>query len=290
MYATALRSDKPDGDNDTAARIEASGIRARGVIGVSSVSRSGKSVRHHVHEEGALRIRFPHEDAPGLSAVIVNTGGGMTGGDRFSISATAGPGSILTLTSSAAEKIYRSIGEMAEVNVSLRAAERSSLAWLPQEAILFDGARIRRTYDIAIDASASLILCDINCIGRTAMGETVSDLKLQDQWRISIGGQLCFADFTRIDGHASNILSRPAVANGAGCFATLIYCGADTPEACEMVRAITCGIASINAGAGLFNGICVARFVAGELSILRETLSQAIQALYGTGMPRSWST
>lgn len=290
MYATASRSDGRTGDKEAAAQIEASGVRAHGVIALSSKVRTGKSVRDHVHEEGSLRIRFPQEDAPGLSAVIVNTGGGMTGGDRFSISAAAGPGSILTLTTSAAEKIYRSAGDNAEVTVALHAAARSSLAWLPQEAILFDGARIRRSYDIALASDASLLLCDINCIGRAAMGETVSDLKLQDQWRISIAGQLCFADFTRIDGNASNILARPAVAGGARCFATLIYVGPDPHGACEIIRSSVTGAAGIDAGSGLFNGICISRFVAAELSALRGALSRAAQALYGSSMPRSWAT
>jgi urease accessory protein len=290
MYATALRSDTSAASTSASARMEASGIRARGIIDISSSVRNGKSVRNQVHESGALRVRFPHEDVPGLGAVVVNTGGGMTGGDDFSIRAKAGPGSVLTVTTSAAEKIYRSIGPPANVHVCLEATERSSLAWLPQEAIVFDGARIKRRYDISMACDSALLVCDINCVGRAAMGETVGNLKLQDQWRIRIGGQLCYADFTRIDGHATNILQRATIADGAASFATLIYAGPEAEAACVYLRALVAASSQVQAGAGLFNGICVARFVSSELSQLREFICRATQGIYGATMPRSWAT
>ena len=267
-----------------------SGVRARGLIRISSECRDGISVRDVVREEGSLRVRFPREHGPGLSAVLVNTGGGMTGGDQFSISATSGAGSVLTLTSTAAEKFYRSLGDTSQLSVNLEAKARSSLAWLPQESILFDGARVQRRYDVVIDSSATALLCDMTCIGRQAMGESVSDLSLRDRWNIRIGGQLCLADYTLIDGHAAKILARESVAGGATSFGTIIYAGTNAKAACDAVRTILFATDGIDGAAGMVNGICLARVLARDLVDLRNCVAACSQILYDAPVPRSWRT
>ena len=52
----------------------------------------GVTRRRHLHESGSLRVRFPSPEAEGLSAVFVNTAGGIAGGDRFDIDIAAGEG------------------------------------------------------------------------------------------------------------------------------------------------------------------------------------------------------
>src|ERR1700691_1342804 len=110
--------------------------RARGslrfdVIGVDVVTR-----RRELHEAGSLRVRFPSPEDAGLSAVLVNTAGGIAGGDRFDIDITSTGDARLTVTTAAAEKIYRAGGPPAELNVTLKAEGRSHLSWLPKETIL----------------------------------------------------------------------------------------------------------------------------------------------------------
>ncbi len=115
-------------------------------------------------------MRFPSPEQQGLSAVFVNTAGGIAGGDRFDIDIAAGGGAHLTVTTAAAEKIYRSHGPDAQVNIALRAGADARLAWLPQETILFDQARVARRIDIDLSQNASLLLCEIVVFGRAAMG------------------------------------------------------------------------------------------------------------------------
>src|SRR6202043_4009131 len=74
----------------------------------------GVTRRRHLHESGSLRVRFPSPEAQGLSAVFVNTAGGIAGGDRFDIDIATGEGSHLTVTTAAAEKVYRAQGPAAE--------------------------------------------------------------------------------------------------------------------------------------------------------------------------------
>src|SRR6476646_1463231 len=93
--------------------------RAAGHIALSVAAAGGVTRRARVHEDGSLRVRFPNAAGDALEAVIVNTGGGMTGGDRVSIAIDVVEGAALTAGSAAAEKIYRSIGPDAVMNVAL---------------------------------------------------------------------------------------------------------------------------------------------------------------------------
>ena len=143
--------------------------RAVGSVAFETILSAGKTRRGKVHEAGSLRVRFPSPETRALAAVLVNTAGGVAGGDRFSVSIDAGQDTALTLTTAAAEKVYRSHGPSAAIDVSLRVAGGAHLAWLPQETILFDRARLARRIDIELDENASLLLAEIVVFGRAAM-------------------------------------------------------------------------------------------------------------------------
>src|SRR6201993_1260627 len=96
--------------------------RARGAVVLDVHARDGVTRRGKLHESGSLRVRFPSPEAEGLSAVFVNTAGGVAGGDRFDIDITAAEGARLTLTTAAAEKVYRAQGPAAQLNLALKAA------------------------------------------------------------------------------------------------------------------------------------------------------------------------
>src|SRR5580693_2682737 len=184
--------------------------RARGVVRFDVAGIDGVTRRRELHEAGSLRVRFPSPEDGGLSAVLVNTAGGIAGGDRFDIDIASGNDARLTVTTAAAEKIYRADGPAAELNVRLKAEGRSHLSWLPQETILFDRARIRRRFEIDLSESASLLLCEIVVFGRTAMGERMSEGEFVDRWRLCRGGKLIFAENIRLDGDIGEKLARPA--------------------------------------------------------------------------------
>ena len=148
--------------------------RAVGRIALSVMASADASRRERVHEAGSLRVRFPNGASRGtLDAVIVNTAGGMTGGDRFDIAIDIGAGAHLTVTTAAAEKVYRSLGPDTEIAVRLNVGPDGALAWLPQETILFDQVRLRRTIDADLAQNSSLLLAEACVFGRSAMGEAV---------------------------------------------------------------------------------------------------------------------
>src|SRR3984885_5524055 len=172
--------------------------RARGAVSFDVHLPAGLPRRRHLHESGSLRFRFPSPEADGLSAVFVNTAGGIAGGDLFDIDIVAGEGSRLAVTTAAAEKIYRAQGPAAQLNIALKAAAGAHFAWLPQETILFDGARVSRRIDIDLAESASLLLCEIVVFGRAAMGERMLHGEFVDCWRLRRGGRLVFAETIRL--------------------------------------------------------------------------------------------
>ncbi|MGA9090655.1 MAG: urease accessory protein UreD, partial [Bradyrhizobium sp.] len=174
--------------------------RARGAVSFDVHQAGGVTRRRHLHESGSLRVRFPSPEADGLSAVFVNTAGGVAGGDRFDIDIATGEGARLAVTTAAAEKIYRAQGPAARLNITLQAGAGSHLAWLPQETILFDRARVLRRFDIDLAESASLLLCEIVVFGRAAMGERMLRGEFAERWRLRRAGKLVFAENIRLDG------------------------------------------------------------------------------------------
>src|SRR5262245_47830527 len=120
--------------------------RARGTLSLAVACRGGRHGIADLGQSGCGRLLFP-KVAVGepLEAVMVNTSGGLTGGDRFETRIVVAPGARAVLTTQACEKIYRADGiDPASVAAVIEVGETAMLAWLPQETILFDRARLTR--------------------------------------------------------------------------------------------------------------------------------------------------
>src|SRR5438270_2597365 len=201
--------------------------RARGRVAFDVRLEDGVTRRGQLHESGSLRVRFPSPEAEGLSGVFVNTAGGIAGGDRFDIDIAAGEGTRLTLTTAAAEKVYRASGAAAKLSIALKAAAGAHLAWLPQETILFDRARIVRRIDIDLAEDAQLLLCEIVVFGRAAMGERMLHGEFIDRWRLRRSGRLVFAETVRLDGDIGAKLAQSAIAKGGVAIGTALIVPGD---------------------------------------------------------------
>ena len=214
-------------DHDSTASDIFDANRARGAVRFDVHLKDGVTRRRELHESGSLRVRFPSPEDRGLSAMFVNTAGGIAGGDRFAIEIAAGEGSRLTLTTAAAEKVYRAHAGAAQLDISLRAAAGAHLSWLPQETILFDRAKMSRRIDIDLDEAASLLLCEIVVFGRTAMGERVQRGMFVDRWRLRRGGRLVFAETVRLEGDIGAKLAQAAIGKGAAAIGTALIVPGD---------------------------------------------------------------
>lgn len=259
--------------------------RARGAVRFDVHARDGVTRRGALHESGSLRVRFPSPEDEGLSGVFVNTAGGVAGGDRFDIEISASDGSRLTLTTAAAEKVYRAPGPAAQLGIALKVAAGARLAWLPQETILFDRARVHRRFDIALDANASLLLCEIVVFGRTAMGERMDQGEFVDRWRLSRGGKLVFAETVRLDGDIGAKLARSAVAKGGAAIGTALIVPGDEAQV-ERIREASESFSG-EVGISAWNGFAMARFCAQDAARLRADM-MAVLARTGVALPRLW--
>jgi urease accessory protein len=263
------------------------GNRALGRIAVSVAATSSGTRRQRVHEAGALRLRFPNVPGNGaLEAVIVNTAGGMTGGDRFDIDVAVGAGARLTVTTAAAEKIYRSLGPDTEIGIKLDIGPGAALAWLPQETILFDRIRLRRSIEVALAPDASLLLAEGVVFGRSRMGETVAQGHVLDRWRVRRGGALMFAESLRLNGAVAQQLAERAVAGGGAAIASVLKLPADD-DAVAAVRALDKDFVG-EVGVSAWNGLAIARLVAPDGAALHRDLIGVLTALGDTPPPRLW--
>jgi urease accessory protein len=260
--------------------------RARGAVAFDVHQVEGVTRRRHLHESGSLRVRFPSPEAEGLSAVFVNTAGGVAGGDRFDIDIAAGEGSRLAVTTAAAEKIYRTEGPPAQLNIALKLGANSHLAWLPQETILFDRARVLRRIDIDMAERASLLLCEIVVFGRAAMGERVLQGEFIDRWRLRRGGRLVFAENVRLDGDIGKKLAKPAIANGGVAVATALIVPGDDALV-ELIRELSESFGG-EVGISSWNGFAMARFCAQDAAKLRADMMAVLGRASGSALPRLW--
>ena len=260
--------------------------RAQGAVRFGVHLQDGVTRRGDLHESGSLRVRFPSPEAEGLSGVFVNTAGGIAGGDRFDIDIAAGEGTRLTLTTAAAEKVYRAPGAAAQLSIALKAAAGAHLAWLPQETILFDRARIVRSIDIDLAEDASFLLCEIVVFGRAAMGEKMLHGEFVDRWRLRRGGKLVFAETVRLDGDIGAKLAQPAIAKGGVAIGTALIVPGDEAVV-ERIREASETFGG-EVGISCWNGFAMARFCAQDAARLRADMMAVLGRASGVPLPRLW--
>ncbi len=240
------------------------------------------------YQAGAVKTRFPRRaaDSP-LETVLINTAGGLTGGDRLAVAVTAGADAKLLVTTQAAERIYRRSAGAAVIGTNIGVAAGASLDWLPQETIVFDRSALRRRLTAEVSASGRLLAVEAIVLGRTAMGEKAKNVVISDSWRISRDGVLVFADGVALDGDADAVMAGRATGAGAVAFATLVLVAADAESRIDSAREKLATCAG-EGGASAWNGMLVARLIAPTGQALRGDLISLIECLRGAPVPRVW--
>jgi len=235
-----------------------------------------------------MRIRLPRDKGEGLDAVLVNTAGGIACGDRFSVEIDVRSSASVTVATPGAEKVYRSDGPVAELAVDLKLEPGARLDWLPQETILFDRARLRRTLTAEMPEDAAMTLFEAVVFGREARAEHIADGLFEDRWRIRRGGRLVYADSLRLDGPIADLLRKPGVGKGARAFATLIHVAPDAEARLDFVREHLASSQDCDAAASAWNGLLAVRFCAMTIEALRNAAISFLLAFRGGPLPRVW--
>ena len=229
----------------------------------------------HLYQRDPLRILFPvpAENDPPLAA-IVTTSGGLVSGDRLDIDVGLAPGASAHVTTSAAEKIYRSTGRTTAINQSLSVAPGAVLEFLPLETILFDGARLRRKTVLDLAPGSAFLGGDIVVFGRRARGERFITGFLREIWEVHNDGELVWGDALHLEDNIGSIIDDPACFDRAGAFATMILApgrgrARDLLDSARVVQAAA-ATPGLRAGATLIAGLVIARWLAGEPLVLRR--------------------
>jgi urease accessory protein len=265
--------------------IEAAPQRAVGRLALAFAHDGVRTRIATLYQQGCLKTRLPRPQNPEiLEAVTMNIGGGIAGGDVLSTQITLGPGARVSVSSQAAERVYRALDAPSRIVTRIEAGAGAAIAYLPQETILFDGFALDRTLEIDLAPAATYLGVESLIFGRQAMGETIRAGFLRDRITLRRDKKILLQDMTRLDGDIAAQLARKAVADGAMAVASLIYAAPDTAEKLPALRA---ALASHHAGASSFDGIIFARILAPSAISLRKCLVAALHAC-GAVLPKVW--
>jgi urease accessory protein len=249
-----------------------------------------------LYQRAPCRVLFPATDSgEPLEAVLLTTSGGLTGGDRTRVDIELEAGAHATITTQAAEKLYRALPDAADtcMEIGLRVANGGWAEWLAQETILFDGAKLRRTVLADVAAQGRLLAVESTVFGRTAMGERFSGGRLHDAWRIRRDGRLIWADALHLEGDIRALQRAPFGFGTAVACSTVVYVGPDAADQLLATRELI-DRHTLPAAATGFDGLLVIRLLADDAAALRAAVMTVTAAIrhsaggYRPRMPRVW--
>ncbi|MEM9585300.1 MAG: urease accessory protein UreD [Pseudomonadota bacterium] len=248
--------------------------------------KGGRSTLAELRHAGSAKLVFPVSPRPEVDTILVNTAGGLTGGDHFNFSFVVEEHAALTLTTQAAERAYRAQqGEIAQVDTKITVRAGGIMHWLPQELILFDKCALRRQLRVSMAEGARFLMVEPVIFGRSAMNEILQNVHFRDRIAVTRNDAPLYVDGMDLNDDAAALLSRPAIANGAGAMASVVFVA---PEAEAMLARIR-ELLPETAGASLLApDLLVMRLLAPDAFELRRSLVPVIEHLSQSHIPTSW--
>lgn len=162
--------------------------------------RASRTVLAHAHHRGPLRVQKPlyPESESRADVLILHPPAGIAGGDQLTMTIQVAPGAQTRITTPGAAKWYRSRGAEARQTLHLDVADDACLEWLPQEAIVFDGAKVRTETDIACTETSRACGWDIWMLGRSAAGEQFRVGQVHQRLRLRRANRLLWSERVRL--------------------------------------------------------------------------------------------
>lgn len=247
-----------------------------------------------LHQSGAAKAMLPRMHGRPPEVVFLNTAGGVTGGDRLSYALEVAAGATVVGTTQTAERAYRSSAGTGRIETRLTVGAGATLAWLPQEVIVFEGARLDRVLEADLDATARLITCETLVLGRRAMGEHLRDIGLTDRRRVRRAGRVIGHEAIGLDARALSS-GAPAGLGPATALATVCLFASDAPDQLDRVQAAlppgpAKGLPGLRAAASAWDGRLVVRLMGADAHDLRRALARIVTTLTAADLPRVWQT
>lgn len=258
-----------------------------GIIHVEQ--RHGRSRIARLFQEGCAKIRMPRVARDPFEAILINTAGGLTGGDRLNWAIRASESTSALITTQACERIYKAREDEAVVETRLSAEKGTHLAWLPQETILFDRSALSRRLDVDMDGGATVLLAEAVVFGRQAMGETVTETRFHDRWRVRVDGRPIHAEDFRLGPDLGAQQARAAITGGQRALATVLLASPEAGRQLDAARAIVGDDGAVsNWQVGGVDKL-LARLHAPDSYALRKRLIPLLRLLNGQPLPKVWS-
>ncbi len=267
--------------------------RSQGAARASLVLAGGRARLGELHQQGSAKAILPRVGGDLPEVVFLNTSGGLASGDRLAYRLDLGPGVRAVATTQTAERAYRAEGAAALVEAGFRVGAGGWLDWLPQETILFDGARLDRRTRIELAEGAGCLMLETIILGRAAMGETLARIALRDRREISRDGRPVFTEPLSI---TDATLRRGAAAlDGARAFASIVLVAADAADRLGRLRALlpetgpeTSPEPGVDWAASALPGRLVCRVMAADGFALRRQVARCLAVLRDGPLPRVW--
>ena len=284
MMSAAIFRSKPSVSEAQEATLPAY-IRAQGRLSLRVEKGIFKSKIADLYEAGGYRLKFPRGD--GLEATIVNTGGGMAGGDHLHFGLGLSESTSLIVSTQSAEKIYRADAGASHIDLDINLENQTCLYWFPQESIIFDGAKFKRRMNVCLAPQARFAAFEGFVFGRQAMGEQLRSVSVKDDWMIRRDNKLIFAERLRLEGDAGQLLERPALGAGARMAATCLYVAPDAEARIDEARNLFEHYSG-HWGASAWNGLLCVRMLDSDPARLRQQGIIFLQSFFKLALPRVW--
>lgn len=244
-----------------------------------------RTVLDTLYQKGASKVVFPRSPR-GCTGVMLNTSGGVTGGDRFENEARVGAGTHLCLTTQACERAYRAHpGQVGRIRTTLKVQEGATLWWLPQETLVFDGCALDRRLSCDLDTGATALIVEPLCVGRLAMGETQVTGSISDRITVTRNGTPLVMDAWSLSGDITAQMAHGALATGMTSMVSLTYVAADASRHLAFLRA---ALPATGGASLLADDVLVLRLLAPTGFDLRTTLLPILDHLTDGHVPLCW--
>jgi urease accessory protein len=256
----------------------------------------GRTALADLYQRAPCRVMFPAPEADEpVQAVLLTTSGGLTGGDRTRVAVAVGTDAHATVTTQAAEKIYRALPMAGDaiVQAEVHVDAGGWAEWLAQETIVFEGSRLRRLFTADVATGGRLLAVESIVFGRTAMGECFNTGMLHDAWRIRRDGKLVWADALHLEDDVRELRGMPFGFGSSVACSTVLYVGADAHQHLGEARRVL-SESALPCGATLLDGILLARIMSDDAVELRAAVMNLIArirqaaACLPARLPRVW--
>jgi len=284
-----------DGDAAVYANVD-SGSRWHAALALAYARDGERSVLARRTHRGPLVVQrslYPEGERV-CQSIIVHPPAGIVGGDMLQLDIDVDAGACAQITTPGAAKWYRSSGAAGRQDVAARVHAGSTLEWLPQESIVFDGAIAGLHNRVDLEGDATFIGWDVVCLGRSASGERFERGNLRQSLVVARDGVEIFVERASLAG-GDALLESAVGLNGAVVFGTFIAAVSAVPDS---LLAACRGIAAVDGDTGVtrMRGCVVGRYRGMSAQAARAYFVQLWCAVRPIAMrrdavmPRIWAT